>query len=92
MNTPLPPPTYVRMYGRPNAPAPSDRYSPFMCTPSNASGALVRHTASIRSSGSSHDASASREASHASSLPVSCARRTNFVMPAPTTATRRAIR
>ena len=43
-------------------------------------------------SGSSQDASASREASHASSLPVSCARRTNFVIPAPTTATRRAIR
>ena len=28
-----------RMYGLPHAPDPSDRYSPFMCTPSNASGA-----------------------------------------------------
>src|SRR5262245_23701867 len=76
------------MNGRPNAPAPSERYSPFMCTPSNASGALVRQMASTRSSDSPHEASASREASHASSLPVSCARRTNRVIPAPTTATR----
>src|SRR5687768_8898829 len=91
VNTPLPPPTYVRMNGLPNAPAPSERYSPFMCTPSKASGALVRQTASTSFSPSSQESSAALDASHDSSLPVSCARRTNFVMPAPTTATRRAI-
>src|SRR3990170_4666174 len=88
VKTPLPPPTLVRMNGLPNAPAPSDRYSPFMWTPSNASGALVRQTASTSASVSSHESSAAREASHASSLPVSSARRMNLVMPAPTTATR----
>jgi hypothetical protein len=35
--------------------------------------------------------SAARDASQASSLPVSWARRTNFVIPAPTTATLRPI-
>src|ERR671937_855499 len=36
------------MNGLPKAPAPSERYSPFRCTPSNASGALVRHTTATR--------------------------------------------
>ena len=46
---------------------------------------------STSASESSHDCNAALAACHDSSLPVSCARRTNFVMPAPITATRRPV-
>src|SRR3990172_1782479 len=58
-----------------------------MCTPSKASGAVPIHTAWMSSRVISHDSRAIEAACQESSLPVSNARRTNLVMPAPTTAT-----
>ena len=46
-NTPVPPPTNCRMYGFRQPPEPSERYSPFMWTPSKASGAVPRLTQSM---------------------------------------------
>ena len=53
--TPISGDNWTAALGVAGAPAPSERYSPFMCTPSNASGAEVRHTTSTSDSFSSHE-------------------------------------
>src|SRR5580700_2494902 len=68
-------------------PDPSRRYSPFMCTPSKASGALPITTDWTSFIVIPAEASAMLDASYESSLPVSSSLLLKRVMPAPITAT-----
>src|SRR6267143_1604257 len=88
VKTPVPPPTYTRSFGLPIPPVPSRRYSPFMCIPSNASGAEPDTTDWMSFSSSPAESRAILVASNESSFGLSSIRRRNSVMPAPTIATR----
>src|SRR5579875_2578544 len=87
VKTPVPPPTKTLEYGFPTPPAPSSRYSPFICTPSKASGALPSTTDSISLISMPAESKAALLASNAISLPVSSILLLNRVIPAPIIAT-----
>ena len=63
VNTPVPPPTNTREKGLRHPPAPFSMFSPFMCIPSKASGALPNVTQSMSSSVSPAESRAIFEAS-----------------------------